>query len=167
MGGLRKSYLYYKRNNYWCSFKDYQRHNCSWKKLNSLMHFNDGDLTPWTTMGCPMKRMLELIIGFDLCSMFWENGFNKARLYSALDAVRKQSNSVTMFIIFIGETERVKWDLTCNQKETSIIYIKQNSKTISHFYTVNKNKTRSWLWLRSWTPYCQIQTEIEESRENR
>ena len=34
-------------------------------------------------------------------------------------------------------------------------------------YTVSKNKTRSWLWLRSWTPYYQIQTEIEESRENR
>ena len=33
-------------------------------------------------------------------------------------------------------------------------------------YTFNKNNTRSWLWLRSWTPYCQIQTEIEESREN-
>ena len=33
-------------------------------------------------------------------------------------------------------------------------------------YTVNKNKTRRWLWLRSWTPYCQTQTEIEESREN-
>ena len=29
-----------------------------------------------------------------------------------------------------------------------------------------KNKSGSWLWLRSWTPYCQIQTEIEESREN-
>ena len=26
------------------------------------------------------------------------------------------------------------------------------------FYTVSKNKTRSCLWLRSWTPYCQIQT---------
>ena len=25
-------------------------------------------------------------------------------------------------------------------------------------YTVSKNKTRSWLWLRSWIPYCQIQT---------
>ena len=25
-------------------------------------------------------------------------------------------------------------------------------------YTVSKSKTRSWLWLRSWTPYCQIQT---------
>ena len=25
-------------------------------------------------------------------------------------------------------------------------------------YTVSINKTWSWLWLRSWTPYCQIQT---------
>ena len=25
-------------------------------------------------------------------------------------------------------------------------------------YTVSKNKTSSWVWLRSWTPYCQIQT---------
>ena len=33
-------------------------------------------------------------------------------------------------------------------------------------YTVNKNKTRSWLWLRSWTPYYQIQTQIEESKGN-
>ena len=33
-------------------------------------------------------------------------------------------------------------------------------------YTVSKNKTGSWLWLRSWIPYCQIQTEIEENREN-
>ena len=29
-----------------------------------------------------------------------------------------------------------------------------------------KTKTLSWLWLRSWAPYCQIQTEIEESRGN-
>ena len=33
-------------------------------------------------------------------------------------------------------------------------------------YTVNKNKTGSWLWLRSWTPYYQVQTQIEENREN-
>ena len=25
-------------------------------------------------------------------------------------------------------------------------------------YAVSKNKTRGWLWLVSWTPYCQIQT---------
>ena len=24
------------------------------------------------------------------------------------------------------------------------------------FYTVNKNKTGSWLWFRSWTPYCKL-----------
>ena len=29
-------------------------------------------------------------------------------------------------------------------------------------YTVNKTKTGSWLWLKSWTPYYQIQIEIEE-----
>ena len=33
-------------------------------------------------------------------------------------------------------------------------------------YTVSKDKTGSWLWLRSWTAYCQIQAYIEESREN-
>ena len=27
-------------------------------------------------------------------------------------------------------------------------------------YTVSKNKTGSWLWIRSWTSYCQIKTEI-------
>ena len=32
-------------------------------------------------------------------------------------------------------------------------------------YRVNKNKTRSWLWLRLWTPYCQIQTEIEKGEK--
>ena len=37
---------------------------------------------------------------------------------------------------------------------------------LKKLYTVNKNKTRSWLWLRSWTSYCQIQTEIEESGKN-
>ena len=26
------------------------------------------------------------------------------------------------------------------------------------FYTVSKNKTWSWLWFRSWTPYCKNQT---------
>ena len=29
-----------------------------------------------------------------------------------------------------------------------------------------QNKIGSWLWLRSWTPYFQIHSKIEESREN-
>ena len=35
------------------------------------------------------------------------------------------------------------------------------------FYIVSKNKTRNWLWLRSWTPYGQTQTQVEESRPTR
>ena len=29
-------------------------------------------------------------------------------------------------------------------------------------YTVSKNKTGSWLWLRSWTPYCQIRLKLKK-----
>ena len=29
---------------------------------------------------------------------------------------------------------------------------------LEKLYRVSKNKIGSWLWLRSWTPYCQIQT---------
>ena len=29
---------------------------------------------------------------------------------------------------------------------------------LEKLYTVSKNKIRSWLWHRSWTPYCHIQT---------
>ena len=29
---------------------------------------------------------------------------------------------------------------------------------IEKLYTASKNKTGTWLWLGSWTPYCQIQT---------
>ena len=40
------------------------------------------------------------------------------------------------------------------------------SQRLKNLYIISKKKTGSWLWLRSWTPYWQIQTEIEESREN-
>ena len=29
---------------------------------------------------------------------------------------------------------------------------------MENLYKVIKNKIRSWLWLRPWTPYCKIQT---------
>ena len=34
-------------------------------------------------------------------------------------------------------------------------------------YTVSKNKTGSWFWLRTWTSYCQIQTQIEVGKTTR
>ena len=32
-------------------------------------------------------------------------------------------------------------------------------------YTVSKNKSWSWLRLRSWTPYCQIQIKLKKVRK--
>ena len=33
---------------------------------------------------------------------------------------------------------------------------------MENLYTVNKNKTGSWLWLRPWTPYCQIRLKLKK-----
>ena len=46
-------------------------------------------------------------------------------------------------------------------------YLYSLQPKMEKLYTVNKNKARRWLWLRPWTPCYQIQTQIEESRENR
>ena len=32
-------------------------------------------------------------------------------------------------------------------------------------YRVSKNKTGSWLWLRPWTPYCQIRPKLKKVGE--
>ena len=57
------------------------------------------------------------------------------------------------------------WTSPDGQHQNKIDYISLQPK-MEKLYTVNKNKTRTWLWLRWGTPYCQIQTEIEESGEN-
>ena len=54
--------------------------------------------------------------------------------------------------------------IRCSTPKSDWLYSMQPK--MEKLYTVNKNKTRSWLWLRSWTLYCKIQTYIEESREN-
>ena len=46
--------------------------------------------------------------------------------------------------------EITRWSIL----KSDCLYSLQTEK----LYTVSKNKTRSWLWHRSWTPYCQIQT---------
>ena len=49
------------------------------------------------------------------------------------------------------------WTSPDGQYWNQIDYLSFQPK-MDKLYTVSKNKTRSWLWLRSWTPYCQIQT---------
>ena len=52
----------------------------------------------------------------------------------------------------------------CSTPKSDWLYSLQPK--IEKLYTVSKNKTGSWLWLRSWTPCCQIQTSIEDSGES-
>ena len=33
---------------------------------------------------------------------------------------------------------------------------------LEKLYTVSKNKTMSWLWLRSWTPCCQFRLKLKK-----
>ena len=45
------------------------------------------------------------------------------------------------------------------QKELSVVDVSGGEKPkMEKLYTVSKNKTRNWLWLKSWTPYCKIET---------
>ena len=37
-------------------------------------------------------------------------------------------------------------------------WLYSSQPNMERLYTVSKNKTKSWLWLRSWTSYCQLQT---------
>ena len=77
-----------------------------------------------------------------------------------------QENSLVIANIFFQQHRRrlhrdiIRW----STPKSDWLYSLQSK--MQKLRTVSKNKTRSWLWLKSWTPYCQIQTEIEASRKN-
>ena len=79
------------------------------------------------------------------------------------------SRAKTNIVLPIKCTGHSKHPLPTTQEKTLHMDITRRStpksdwlyslqQKMEKLYTVNKNKTRSWLWLRSWTPYCQIQT---------
>ena len=81
----------------------------------------------------------------------------------------KQSRAKANRVLPRGCTGHSKHPLPTTQEKTlrmditswsilksDLLYSLQSK--MEKLYTVSKNKTRSWLWLRSWTPYCQIQT---------
>ena len=57
------------------------------------------------------------------------------------------------------------WTSPDGQQRNQIDYILCRQRWRSSIQSI-KDKTQSWLWLRSWIPYRQIQTYIEKSREN-
>ena len=62
-----------------------------------------------------------------------------------------------LLYLIIHKRRLYTWTSPDGQYQNQIDYILYSQK-MEKLYTVSKNKTRSWLWLRSWTPYCQIQT---------
>jgi len=69
-----------------------------------------------------------------------------------------QENTLVIANTFFQQQEKtLHMDLTrWSTPKSDWLYSLQPK--MEKMYTVSKNKTKSWLWLRSWTPYCQIQT---------
>ena len=74
-----------------------------------------------------------------------------------------QENSLVIANTLVQQHKRrlYTWTLPDGRHWNQIDYILCSQRWRSSI--VSKNKTGSWLWLGSWTPYCQIQTEIKES----
>ena len=69
----------------------------------------------------------------------------------------QENTLVTANTLFQQLTRRLyAWTSPNGQYQNHIDYILCSQKW--RIYTVSKKRTRSWLWLRSWTPYCKIQT---------
>ena len=83
---------------------------------------------------------------------------------------RKQNRSKANRVLLRESTGRRKYSLPITQEKTLHMDITRWSipksdwlyslqlKMEKLYGEVSKNKTGSWLWLSSWTPYCQIQT---------
>ena len=77
-----------------------------------------------------------------------------------------QENALVIANTLFQQHKRKLYTWTSRWSTSKSDWLYSLQPKMKKLYTVSKNKTGGWLWLRSWTPYCQIQTEIEESRAN-
>ena len=81
----------------------------------------------------------------------------------------KRSREKTNRILPREQTDNSKWHLSTTQDMTLHMditiwstlksdWLYPSQPEMEKLYIVSKNKTRSWLWLRSWTSHCKIQT---------
>ena len=69
----------------------------------------------------------------------------------------QENTLVIANILFQKHKRRLHMDITrWSTLKSDWLYSLQPK--MEKLYIVSKNKTGSWLWLGSWTPYCQIQT---------
>ena len=118
------------------------------------------DLLEWTQKRCPFHYR-----GLECKSRKWRNTWSKRQIWPwSTEWSRTKANRVL-------PRERAghsKHPLTTTKEKTLHMEItrwpiqKSDGLYSLHpkkekLYTVSQNKTWSWLWLKSWTPYCQIQ----------
>ena len=72
--------------------------------------------------------------------------------------------SFCLFILFMGFSGEEYWSGLLFP--SPVDHILSDLSTMSHPFWVSKSKIGSWLCFRPWTPYWQIQIEIEETGEN-
>ena len=76
-----------------------------------------------------------------------------------------QENTLVIANTLIQQHKRRLYTWTSPDGQPKLDWLYSLQPKLVKIYAICQNKTRSWLLLRSWTPYCQIQTSIEESRE--
>ena len=110
----------------------------------------------------PGKLYKYIFVDLSSHFVYWDFSFKKyQRLLFVLEILVSSLKGFSLSKIpFIRLCFIARWSTP------KLDWLYSSQPKMEKLYTVNKNKTRSWLWLRSWTPYYQIQTEIEESREN-
>ena len=80
----------------------------------------------------------------------WSTEWSRAKMNRVLPRERKHPLPTT-------QEKTLHMDITTwSTPKSDWLYYLQSK--VEKIYTVSKNKTGTWLWLRSWTLYCQIQT---------
>ena len=69
-----------------------------------------------------------------------------------------QENALVIANTLFQQHKRRLYTWTSQDGHTKSDWLYSLQPKMEKLYTVTKNKTGSWLWLRSWTPYCQIET---------
>ena len=86
----------------------------------------------------------------------WSTEWNRAKANRVLTREHTGHSKHLANTLFQQHKRRLPMDITrWSTPKSDWLYSLQPK--MEKLYTVSKNKTRSWLWLRSWTPYCQIQ----------
>ena len=57
------------------------------------------------------------------------------------------------------------WTLSFISSHQPTILSVSNCLKMEKLYTVSKNKTQSWLWLRTCTPYCKFRLKLKKVRK--